>query len=179
FELFLHALAQPGDVREIDLENGGDVRRNAPAVEHVLRDPAAHIAHRLDGHAVAGRERRGRRREGGGGGGCRGGRCWGRGGGGRRYGSGRGSDRRRGGGSALALFDKIENVVFGDAPAQAGARNLIEVDAVFARYVAHQRRRPRSPDRLRSWRRSGDGSPPRPGGWAAGAVVGGGGGGAV
>src|SRR5262247_199198 len=30
-----------------------------------------------------------------------------------------------GGGSALALFDEIENVVLGDAPAQAGARNLI------------------------------------------------------
>src|SRR5262245_13309944 len=84
FELFLHALAQPGDVREIDLENGGDVRRNAPAVEHVLRDPAAHIAHRLDGHAVAGRERRSRRRGWGCGSDYRGGGYW----------SGRGSDGR-------------------------------------------------------------------------------------
>src|SRR5262249_44254727 len=77
----------------------------------------------------------------------------GAGGGGAGGGWGRRRSDRRGsrrGGRALAPFDEIENVVFGDASAQAGARNLVEIDAVFARNVANQRRGPRSPRRLRS-----------------------------
>jgi hypothetical protein len=39
------------------------------------------------------------------------------------------------------LLDKVLNIVLADPPAQAGAGNMVEIDAVFTGYAANQRRR--------------------------------------
>ena len=103
------------DGREVHVEHRMDVRRCPPAEDHVLGDLLANHRHRLDVDPVARLVRRDVR--------------WGR--------DRRGRSRRV---NRLAV-EIIEDVVFGDTPANARARYPSDVDVVLARDAAYERRR--------------------------------------
>src|SRR5439155_6114903 len=99
------------DVGEINLERGSDMSRSLFRQDHVPRDLLAHHGERLDADALAGRKLRLL--------------LWG---------------RRRPRRLSRGLLQESQDVVLGDAPRNAGALDLRDVDVVFLRDLAHQRR---------------------------------------
>ena len=121
--------AQRGDAGDVDLDDGGELRRDLQRLDHPLGDDLAQPRHLLGAAAQrCGRRRRGRGRR----------RAWRparppawRGG---------GCGRRCGGCRCAAALGGLEHVLLADAAADAGAGDGRQVDAVLGGELADERR---------------------------------------
>ena len=122
-EVVLHPGAQPGDVGQVDLHHRGQLGRDLERLDHPPRDGLPQPGHLLGGPA----QRTGLH-----------GRC---GRSGRRCRSS-GSGRRRGRwglGGLLGLLGRGQHVLLANPPADPGAGDGRQVDAVLLGQLAHQR----------------------------------------
>ena len=116
-EVGLGRVAEPGDLGDVDLDHGGQLRRDLQRLDHALGDDLTHAGHLLGATAqraaapvTAGGLPRSRRRP-----------------------------RRRCGGRRLLGLGRGEHVLLADAATDAGAGQRAEADAVLGGELADQR----------------------------------------